>query len=126
MSFNKEDLNTYLKHKDKNVVKLAEFLEEILSSPYYESYSAMLFNIKSWNKQITENGGIDLLSDKDDKSYDRTMKFFLEGKYLHDQLEYYRSKILPEDIKKAEKETTSAIEKQILRIQNESRSADNN
>lgn len=121
-----EKIKKLLTHKDEDVKKLAEFVNEILYSPYYESYSAMLFNIKSWNKQITEGGAIDLLSDKDDKSYDRTMKFFLEGKYLHEQLDYYRSKMLPEDIKKVEKDTTSEVDRQILRIHNESRAADNN
>ena len=90
-------------------VEAASFIRSVVKSPYYESYLAILtmmnkFNIEMQGDEIsllnkttvTEEGKVV------DNSFPNVHKYATEIQSYHEQLEYLRLKLLPEEIERAE------------------------
>ena len=119
------------KLKDKAWEEYISYLESELKklrqSPYYKTYKTILNQVDNWNEQLTitgeeesyivaydkegspiyakrQKGAIDIFGSKDDKEFDRAMKFFLEVNSLLEHLDKMRSKLSPEDKKHLEEE----------------------
>jgi len=76
------------------------FITSVKESPYYEGYITLKSTIDKWNQEL-QDSRIRLTSDKDDKAFDRTHKYFNEINVFYDKLEYFRSKLTPDQIDKA-------------------------
>lgn len=65
--------------KDVSVLAYMQFLEDELgkfkNSPYSKTYLTILKQVENFNEQLNKNN-IDLFSDKEDKSFDRTKWYF--------------------------------------------------
>lgn len=94
--------------KDKEITKYVEYLEKRLEnyekSPYMETYLTLKTQIVNFNKQLTSRN-IDLFSDKEDKSFDRTKWYFDNMLNLNKQMDDIRKLMTPQEQKElAEKE----------------------
>jgi hypothetical protein len=119
------------KLKDKAWEEYTSYLEselkKVKQSPYYKTYKTILNQVDNWNEQLTitgeeesyivaydkegspiyakrQKGAIDIFGSKDDKEFDRAMKFFLEVNSLLEHLDKMRSKLTPEDKQALERE----------------------
>lgn len=108
--------------KDKAILAYVEHIEKKLEafefSPYAKTYMTLLKQIESFNEQLTikkivkkiegENvemvqGFIDLFGDSNDKSFDKSWKFFGDAISLHETLDKLRAKMTPEEKSDARK-----------------------
>ncbi len=91
--------------KDKEALKYVEHLEKRLEtyekSPYLKTYLTLVRQIENFNEQLTKRN-IDLFSDKEDKSFDRTKWYFDNMLNLNKQLDELRKLMTPEERKEAE------------------------
>lgn len=86
------------------------FIAAAKESPYYEGYITLKSTIDSWNDEL-QYKRIRLTSDKDDKGFDRTHKYLTEINVYYDKLDYFRSKLTPGQIEKANAEVKDIFEK---------------
>lgn len=110
----------YINHLESELAKVKQ-------SPYYKAYKTISAQIENWTDQLTitgdeetyivaydkdgkeitakrKKGAIDIFGSKDDKEFDRAMKFFLEIGKLLEELDKMRGKLTPEDKKALEEE----------------------
>jgi len=89
--------------KDKNALAYVEYLEsqlaDIKSSPYVDSYEALKKVVDSWNKKIKDLTEIDT----DSADAKAIIKYLSVQKTYLEQLEYFKSKMSPDDRKAIEK-----------------------
>lgn len=131
---------TKLKDKawEEYIDHLESELKKVKQSPHYKTYKTIYNQIDNWNEQLTitgesekyvvgydskgeaimasrKKGAIDIFGSKDDKEFERAMKFFLEIGKLSDDLDKLRAKLTPEDKKALEDEerlsNTGTLEK---------------
>lgn len=84
-------------------------------SPYADMYLSVLKQVTSWNQQIKDNE-IDLYGSKDLKEFDRVTKYFAGIKDYSDTLDYLRSKMKPEEVKKVDQEAKTPYERALGQI----------
>lgn len=89
--------------KDKNALAYVEFLEtqlaDIKASPYFDSYEALKKVVDGWNKRIKN---LDVFDTESSDSKAITKFLSLQKTYL-EQLDYFKSKMSPDDRKTIEK-----------------------
>jgi hypothetical protein len=99
---NKPDLS---KIKDKSVLEYIAHLESKLNNYegtiYSSSYLALKKIVDKGNEQI-KNIEIDILTDEGEKQYKLVSKFASQLKEYGEQLEFFRSKMTPDEIKEAD------------------------
>lgn len=91
---------------------LKEFFEHyaaIVSSPYYEGYTTVKSQVMTWQKDIQEKK-ITISGDEKDKKFERAHKFFSELKPYYDLLDFFRSKMTPEEVRSADEKATTLFE----------------
>lgn len=90
------------KIKDTAILAYVQELEHRLSkfesSPYCDTYLAILKQITDWNDQLTKSR-IDLFADKDEKGFDRTFKYFVDVATILKSLDDLRKLMTPEEQK---------------------------
>ncbi len=90
----------------------AEFIRNILSSPYYDGYLAVKCTIYNLNSEL-KNGAAKIIVEDDngsEKAFDKSHKYITEMIPYYEQLEYFREKMLPNEIKKAEQEVGTLLD----------------
>lgn len=101
---NKPDLS---KIKDKSVLEYISHLESKLSnyenSVYSTSYVTLKKIVEKGNEQI-KNIEIDILTDEGEKQYKFVAKFVSQLKEYSEQLDYFKSKMSPGEVEKADSE----------------------
>jgi len=78
-----------LAQKDKLIAKLYQIYESYQSDPtikYYLAYKKAIFEISSQLENNVDKFGI--TDDKDDKGFERTMKYMVESQKLIENLKY--------------------------------------
>jgi len=85
------------KVKDKSVLEYIAYLENQLKSPYAESYLSLKRMIDKGNSQI-KNIEIDIFTPEGEAKFKQASKFSSQLKDWFDQLEYFKSKMSPEEI----------------------------
>jgi hypothetical protein len=108
------------KLKNNSLKKLIGFYDYVIINPYYESYKAL--------KVLMANLNEDLLSEQitllnvaskeggDDKSFLYAHKYATEIKFYYEQLDYLKSKMLPEDVIQADREASSLLDEARLSL----------
>lgn len=87
--------------KNKSVERLVAFYESVINNPYYESYVSVSLQWRFLMKEL-EGCPVSINGDKEDKSFDRGIKIFMELKTITDNLEYLKKHLLPDEITDAE------------------------
>lgn len=82
----------------------------LIESPFAGTYLGMLKQVNDWNSQVTQNQ-IDLYGEKELKEFDRVTKYFSNVRIYIEQLDYLRSKMKPEEIKKADTDAKTPYER---------------
>lgn len=111
------DLEKYKKHKEPNVVIMAETLDTFIESPLVEAYLSIKYQLDRWAKELKENPST--LSydpdsgDADQKYFDKVHKYITTVDAMYDKLTSLRAKMSnkQEEVldKKLAKSTTMAI-----------------
>ena len=105
---NQEDIDE-LSSLRSPVAKLAvEFINNVISSPYYDGYKAVWFTITTLNKEIQESA---IILSEEDKRFDKINKYIIELKPYYETLDYLRLKLTPEQTKSANEEVRSLFER---------------
>lgn len=89
-----------LKGINKNVVEYIESLESQLKSPFYDSYMAIKKIVDRGNLQLTTTE-IDIFDPEHEKKSVMIGKFLDKLENYSKQMEYFKSKMNPEELKKA-------------------------
>ncbi len=111
------DLEKYKKHKDPDVVLMAETLESFIESPLTESYISIKKQLSKWAEELENNPSTlsyDAESgDADQKYFDKVHKYITTVDAMYDKLTSLRAKMSnkQEQVldKKLAKSTTVAI-----------------
>lgn len=85
--------------KDKGAI---EFIRTVVRSPFLDGYLAILTIITSMNAEL--QGTVKSLAQEDvdaSKTFAISHKYILEMQSYYDQLEYFRKKLLPDEVDKA-------------------------
>jgi hypothetical protein len=82
------------------------------SSPYKEAYLGVYMTVTRWSNELKDKTfEISSTSDNDVKAFEKAHKASTTMKALFEQLDFLRSKLLPEQIEEVKKEATSIFEK---------------
>lgn len=112
------------------VEKVLSEYKKLSDSPFLEGYLTIYRQIASWNKEIKEKSNkINLVQvqkiDEEgnligtlDKTFDNTLKYLNALPALYEKLEFFRSKLLPQELSDL-KQHTSLIDKARNEIKNE-------
>lgn len=95
---NRPDLS---KIKDKGILEYIVFLENQLKSPYAESFVSLKKMIDKGNAQIKESD-IDIFTPEGETKFKQASKFSSQLKDWFEQLDYFKSRMTPDEIKSAE------------------------
>lgn len=118
------ELIEYVKtHKDENVKKAGLILEHVFSSPYLNTYLTMKSTMAHWDNEIKEEcpsifitteviGEKTIVKDE----YKNVSDYFGDMGKLIKSLEDLRSKLLPNELSKAEKERPMRTEEILDRV----------
>lgn len=83
--------------KDKSVIEYIEYLESQLKTPYADSFLSLKRMVDKGNSQI-KNTEIDIFTPDGDAKFKQASKFSSQLKDWFDQMEYFKSKMSPEEI----------------------------
>jgi len=86
--------------KDQSVLAYVEYLENQLKSPFADSYMAIKKIVDKGNEQI-KNTEIDIFKVEDEKKSAMIGKFLDKLESYSKQMDYFKSKMSPEEIKKS-------------------------
>lgn len=106
---------------------LVEVLTKITESPFYNGYLAVYTTIMNLNSELMEGAATirpDMKPgaeegeyfDAAEKAFERSHKYITELHIYYDQLEFFRSKMLPEQVKQAESEAISLLDEARLKM----------
>ena len=110
--------------------KVLEEYFKLIQSPYLDGYLTLYRQLTSWNKEVeTKSGQINIvqvqMTDDEgnvigtvDKTFDNALKLLKESPGLYDKLDWFRAKLLPQEIADL-KQYTSAIDKARVEINKE-------
>ena len=84
--------------------ELAEAFLKMTAKPQWDAYVTLKTVIDDWNKQIQDKG-IDIFGLKDDKSFDRGIKYLSEIGDYAESLEKMVNKLTAEEVKTAEEKS---------------------
>jgi hypothetical protein len=94
------------------VEELEKKLAVYESSPYKDSYLGVYMTVTRWSKELKDKTfEISSTSDDDVKAFEKAHKASTTMKTLFEQLDFLRSKLLPEQMEDVKKEATSIFEK---------------
>lgn len=93
--------------QEEEIAKLREKLSVYENSPYSKTYLGILKQIEACsNDMLDKPAG---LRDEDDaKAFDRFAKFIVDVDKYFNQLEYLRSKMTPEEVKKVDEKASKS------------------
>lgn len=96
-----------------------EFIQSAISSPYFDGYVAVLVTIGNLNQEL-QNGVSRIESETittakgesiiADKNFERSHKFITEMQPYYEQLEYFRVKMLPNEVEEANVKTADLLD----------------
>ena len=91
----------------KEVLPYIEYLESQLKTPYAESFLSLKRMVDKGNSQI-KDVDIDILTPEGESQFKQKMKFVSQLKECFEQMDYFKSKMSPEEIKKAHQAVTKS------------------
>lgn len=100
----------------EKIDSVAQLLSEwrvFSESPYAGMYLSILKQITDWNTQTAEQS-IDLFAGKDIKDFERVSKYFSDTQMYTERLDFLRSKMKPEEIKKANEDAKDPYERALV------------
>lgn len=130
-SYGVEDLITFermisenslreLQELSKKNTAVKEFLDFLQTTPYYQAYIGAYIQFSVWSEELkthpTTFTGLD-------NAFERSHKFMTTQKELCESLEYLRLKLLPQQVKSAEIESTSMIDEARINLINNRKKA---
>jgi len=80
----------------------AEFIRGIVNSPFYDGYLAVRHTIDTLNLELQKGASKIVADEGEEKQFDRAHKYITEIQPYYEQLDYFRNKMLPKDVEKAE------------------------
>lgn len=86
--------------KDKSIIQYIEYLENQLKSPFADSYMAIKKIVDRGNLQLTTSD-IDIFDPEHEKKSAMIGKFLDKLEGYSKQMEYFKSKMSPDEYKKA-------------------------
>lgn len=107
--------------KDENVADLLEFYKKVNSSPFYDGYVSLVATVNAWLSEIQENS---VSIKEDDKAFENYRKFLTDLDSYYKQIEYLRGKLSPVEIRRAEDDAKSVMEKAKERKEQEKQGID--
>ncbi len=112
---------------EQRIADLEKELAEIKANPRYHSFRASLIQIKFWDAEISAQPiSIRDSTEEDTRLFDKVLKYQTDRQKILDSLDKDRNILAPEDIEKAEQESTSLVDDIRRRVKNEIRESDNN
>jgi GTPase involved in cell partitioning and DNA repair len=111
------DLEKFKKHKDLEVVFMAETLQAYIDSPLVDAYISIKKQLDTWAKELDKNPSTlaynSLSGDDDQKYFDKVHKYISTVDAMYEKLSTLRAKMSNQQEKvldkKLEKSTTVAI-----------------
>jgi len=92
-----------------------EFLDFLQTTPYYQAYIGAYTQLVIWSEELKNNP---TTFKSVENSFERAHKFMTTQTELCENLEYLRLKLLPQQVKKAEIESTSMIDEARINLFN--------
>lgn len=89
--------------KDKNVLAYIEYLEEQLKTPYAEAYISLKNVVDKGNEQL-KNFEMDIFTPEGEMKFKQALKFSSQLQDFFLQMEYFKSKMSPDEVKKEKEE----------------------
>jgi hypothetical protein len=89
--------------KDKSVLAYIHYLEDQLKTPYAEAYISLKNVIDKGNEQL-KNFDMDIFTLEGEAKFKQALKFSSQLKDWFEQLEYFKSKMNPDEVKKEKEE----------------------
>lgn len=83
-----------------NILPYVEYLEHQLKTPYADSFLSLKRMVDKGNSQI-KNTEIDIFTPEGDAKFKQAAKFSSQLKEWFNQMEYFKSKMSPDEVKKA-------------------------
>jgi len=97
----------------------AEFIRNIVNSPFYDGYLAVKITIDNLNLELQDGAAKIITDDEDnDKQFERSHKYITEMKPYYEQLQYFRSQLLPEQVVEANAAAGSVQDQARERLKN--------
>jgi hypothetical protein len=132
MQLSPDDIQQLEKLSAKNPViqKVLDEYKKLTESPYLDGYLTLYRQLSSWNKEVeTKSGQINIvqvqMTDDEgniigtvDKTFDNALKLLKESPGLYDKLDWFRTKLLPQEASDL-KQYTSTIDKARQEIKTE-------
>ena len=98
--------------KDKSVHEYIEYLEAQLKTPYAEAFLSLKKMVDKGNAQV-KNADMDIFSPEGETKFKQAAKFSSQLKDWYSEMEYFKSKMSPEDLKKLkDDDVASPVERQ--------------
>lgn len=104
-----------LRELSKKNSSVKEFLDFLQTTPYYQAYIGAYTQLVIWSEELKKNP---TTFSSEENAFERAHKFMTTQTELCENLEYLRLKLLPQQVKKAELETTSIIDEARLALKN--------
>lgn len=102
--------------------ELEEIVENVKDNPRYESFRSALIQIKFWDAELSAQPiSIRDSSEEDTRLFEKVLKYQVDRPKLLKALDDDRNLLIPEDIKKAEQESTSLVDDIRKRVKDEIR-----
>ncbi len=103
----------------------AHFIEEIIGSPFFNGYVAVLTTINNLNAEL-QGGAVTIISEANvsadgkveikDKAFERGHKFITEIQSYYDQLEYFRKHLTPQEVENVEERAIDLLDEARLNL----------
>lgn len=115
-----ETINELKKLSLKNPIlsEVIDFIKEVQGSPYYESYLSSLVQLQFWNEELKLTPSTINVKKNEESTFQSAHKFVTTKNEIIKDLDFLRQKLLPNQIKEAEKEATSVIDEARIHLKN--------
>lgn len=94
--------------KDKDVISYIEYLENQLKTPYINSFLSLKSLVDRGNKQLSDTANEQI--DFESKAFAAVSKFISLQKGYYEQMDYFKSKMNPEEVKKTQVTKSEGVE----------------
>lgn len=102
--------------KDKNVLEYIDHLEGQLKTPYYDAFMSLKMMVDEGNRQL-KSIKFDVFSPDGEAKFKQAAKFSSQLKEWFAQMEYFKSKMNPEEQRKAmQEQEISPVERQKQKV----------
>jgi uncharacterized membrane protein len=100
--------------KDPKIKQAHEVLDAIFKSPYFDSYITLKGQMSRWNKEILEKKVKIVAEEEKDDSFKNVHNYFKELSFYTKSLEELEKKLLPDEVKKVEKDNKPKSMEEIM------------